>query len=421
MKDICNIAVTIQNLVQFYSLQKGIDALISKDYTVDIYVPINNDDSGIGDMFNETYEALFKLGYTPMRNLDSTKHYKILLEPYPMDIYYKFNFQYRLKYKYAPIAAKPNLTCNPENNIFYDAIFCYGSYEANYLKAYSNTYIIGNLKYMDFHRAPVFRKNKPVLLYLPTYGPSSSIDNIIDSLKLLKNDYYIVTKFHHGTSYLHYEKTRIEKLKCISDEYYDHSTQLIDLLAKAHVVLSDNSGSIFESLYAGVPVAIFSDNLNDNKLENFNTTQFEIVSKGYIPYTNNTSEISKILKEAISEEYIRKQETLKEVLFHDSQNPVKDFIEVIELYMNDNIDTKYKAIHDILIKNYQDKINLINNLNTIITEKNKELEALKTNSEKILSQKDKIISYYENGKLYKLSNKFYRTYHKLIGKGGNYE
>lgn len=427
MKD-KTIAVTFQNMVQFYSLKNGLDYLINKGYVVDIYVPTNNDNIGFAEMFNETYSLLVNLGYSPLRDLDNSKTYKILLEPYPMDIYYKFNFQYRIKYKYAPIAAKPNLTCNPENNIYYDAILCYGPYDADYLKVYANTYIIGNLKYINYTRNATLQHNKPVLLYLPTYGTSSSIDDVIDALKALQKDYYIITKFHHGTSYLQDEKNRIEKIKSISNEYYDHSTQLIDLLAKTHVVLSDNSGAIFESLYASVPVAVFTDDLNKNKLGSFDTTQYEIVHKDFIPFTSNPSEISKILEKAMSEKYIEKQKRLKDILFYNSSNPVEDFANVIESYLNDNINLKYKALHDILIEDYSGKINLINNLYSQIQNLNQNLDNMQTvynqnisDLKKDITQKDKILSYYENGKLYKLANSIYKKYHKLIGKGKNYE
>lgn len=433
-----SIAITFQNLVQFYSVKNGIDALIDKGYIVDIYIPSSEDNLGYGNMFDETYNALTSLGYSPLRTADTSKKYKILLEPYPMDFYLKITFKYRLKYKYAPIAAKPKLTCNPENNLIYDAILCYGSYEANYLKAYTNTYVIGNLKYINFSRTITKKNGKPVLLYLPTYGNNSSIDTIIDTLSLLKKDYYIITKLHHGTSYLNDEKYRIEKLKQISDEYYNHSTQLIDLLSQASVVLSDNSGSIFEAIYAGIPLAIFADDLNKNKIGEFNTTQYEIVKNGFVPYTNKTTEIDKILSEALSQKYIEKQKVLKEKLFYNSSDPIKDFINVIELYLKDNIEITNKSIHDVLVNSYLEKISTINELNSKITNKKelfysqrrqleelnnilenqqKEIEHLKNN----LNIKEKMLSYYENGKLYKLSNCIYKKYHKLIGKGKNYE
>ncbi len=378
-----DIAVTIQNFVQFYSIKNGIDELIKKNYSVDIYIPQANDNLGYGNMYDETYKELSKANYSIKRTTDNNISYKILLEPYPMDFCLKLNFQYRLKYKYSPIPAKPNLTCKPESNILYDAILCYGDYDAEYLKAYAATYVIGNLKYINFKKKTVSNNSKPVLLFLPTYGENSSILQLTDELKKLKDKYYIIVKSHHCTSSLNDELYRIDMLKDISDEYYDHSTQLTELLSKSDIVLSDNSGSIFESIYANVPVAIFSKDLNANKLGDFNTTQFDIVNEGFVPYTNNPLELSTILDNALSDSYKDKLSILRNKLFHFSQNPIEEFVSIIELFLNDKFNLKYKAIHDILINEYVANKKLINDLkleNSNNSIKINDLEAINLNN-----------------------------------------
>ena len=431
MDDVKNIAITFQNLVQFYSMKHGIDALIERGYPLDIYIPINNDDSVIGNMFTETYDSLINMGYSPIRELDPKKHYKVLLEPYPMDIYYKFNFKYRIKYKYAPISAKPNLTLNPENNVYYDCILCFGNYEANYLRVYSNTKLIDNFKYIIFKKQKI-NTNKKVLLYLPTYGDTSSIEMVTDSITKLKNDYYIIAKAHHGTSFLSEESNRIENLKSICDEYYDHNVPLNELLQKAQIVLSDNSGAIFEALYSNTPVAVFCKDPNSNKIGNFDTTQFKLIKDGYIPYTNDSSKIQSILESALSPDIINKQINLAKSLFFHSDNPMGNFVSIIEEYLFDNIDFDYKNMHDVLLENYDSKINLINDLyskNTSLeamyNQKNAELDSFKNNEvynleakikglEELVDYKNKTISYYEKGKLYKLSKSIYKLYYKIF-------
>ena len=414
-----DIAITIQNMVQFYSIKNGIDALLKKGYNVDIYIPQTTHESGIGDLYDDTYNTLINSNYVLKREADDNITYKILMEPYPMDIYLKINHKYRLKYKYAPIPAKPNLTCTASTNIYYDGIICYGDYDASYLKAYSNTYVIGNMKYIGFKRNPVLINNKPILLFLPTYGENSSIDKLIDELKKLKNNYYIIVKSHHGTSYLKNELYRINKLKEIVDEFYDHSTQLIDLLSKAHVVLSDNSGAIFEAIYAEVPIAIFSNDLNANKLNDFNTTQYDIVNEGYIPYTKEPSNIKQVLDEAMSDEYNEKIKEIKGKLFHISDDPVEEFVNVINLFMNDKINKKYKALHDLIVNSYANYSDLKNENNQIKYENDQIKKELQLSSQKLeefkkeIDQKDTIIYYYKTGKLYKLSNKIYNIYHKI--------
>ena len=371
-----DLAVTVQNFVQFYSIKAGIDELIKMNYTVDIYIPMAETNTGIENLFDDTYNKMLNMNYSIKRTSDLNLSYKILLEPYPMDIYLKFNYQYRIKYKYAPISAKPNLTLNPENNIYYDCILCSGDYEANYLSVYSKTKTIGNLKYINFTKETT-NTEKPILLYLPTYGDTCSIDLIINILMNLREDYYIITKLHHGTSYLHNELHRINKIKDLSNEVCNHDTPIIDLLKKANVVLSDNSGSIFEAIYANVPVAVFSSDPNSNKIGNFDTTQYKYIKKGYIPYTNQPSEIKNILKSALSEEFINKQLNLKEILFGEPITSVNNFVSVIKDYLDDNIDFNYKNMHDVLVNNYKNMhealINSYNENETLIRKNNENI------------------------------------------------
>ena len=426
MDDKIYIAITIQNMVQFYSMKNGIDALLREGYIVHIYVPLSDDSSGFGTMFDSTFNYLINLGYSPLRITDNTIEYKILLEPYPMHWFADLKYKYRLKYKYSLLTAKPNLVYKPENNICYDAILCYGMYEANFLKVFSNVELIGNLKYLNLKPLTKPSTNKPILLYLPTYGDVSSIRNITSQLEKLKQKYYIITKFHHGTSFLQEEKDETIPIRNISDQCYDHKTELAQLLSIVDVVLSDNSGAIFESLYAKKPVAIYCENINANKYGNFDTIQYQLVQNGYIPYTNILEKIDNILDQALSEQFVKKQLEIRNKLFYFPDDPLNDFLQIIKKYLN-----------DILYSSYENYISENNSLLYTISSKNTELLDLKAklsdleydvlNKNKTIDQqnslinqlnkdiafKDLTIQYYEHGKLYKLSKKIYKTYHKI--------
>ena len=441
-----NIAVVIENLIQFQSIKNGIDALKKNQINVDIYVPTSNDKNGFKDIFNDAFNKLQKMGYAPKREKNPDVNYKILLEPYPMDYYFNFKYVYRIKYKYGPLSVKPNPVYKPEWNLCYDGIFCFGNYEAELLNIYSQTHIIDNLKYINFKKIKS-NKEKPVVLYLPTYGDVSSIDYIINSIDELKEKYTFITKLHHGTSFLKDEKNRVNILKKISDECYDQNTELVELLKNIDVVLSDNSGSIFEAIYAQVPVAIFSNDINSNKLGDFNTTQFELVNQGFIPFTNKPNDIKKILKEALSLEYINKQKELRKLLFSISDKPEERFITIIKKYLNDDVNNRNKQLHDFFKNDYfhkektcklmKDEIEKnriqIKELESILESKNITLKNLKNelninNSELIikkneilvknkeLEKKDKIIYNYENGKLYNIAKKAYKVYFKFTRK-----
>lgn len=180
-----DIAITFENFIQYQSLKYGIDYLIEKGITIDIYVPINNTGSGFGDMYNDIFEHLKSNGYNVYRKSNNEIIYKILLEPYPMDAYFKFNYEYRLKYKYG-LSAKPDPVYKPEWNIFYDAILVNGKYEAEFFDVYAKPHIIGNLKYVNYKKE--FKENEKTILYLPTYGDLSSIEKIADTLIDLKKN-----------------------------------------------------------------------------------------------------------------------------------------------------------------------------------------------------------------------------------------
>ena len=415
-----DIAITIQNMVQFYSIKNGLDGLTKKGYHVDIYVPKCDDSSGFREMFDSTYDYLLNLNYSPIRIPNNNIEYHILLEPYPMDFYIKINHKYRIKYEYALLSAKPNLVYIPSHNIYYDAILCFGNYEAEFLKVFSNVEIIGNLKCTSLNNYDKPKTEKPILLYLPTYGNVSSIDSITKQLKQLKNKYYIIAKLHHGTSFLQDEKERISKIKEIVDECFDHKIELTELLQKVDVVLSDNSGAIFDTIYAKVPIAIYSEDINKNKLNNFDTIQYKLIEKGYMPYTSNAEEIPHILNQALSSEYIEKQSKLSDELFYKPENPVDCFVDIIEKYLKDEIDINYKNIHDILVNDYSNKISEIEELKAKNLEIPKLQDEINNNKQELqnlkneIEEKNKIIGYYENGKLYKISKKIYNIYHNKI-------
>ena len=412
-----DIAVTIQNFVQYQSLEPVFKEFKKCNYNFDIFVPIAKDPWGLDKMFNEIYDYLVSIGYSPKRTVDKTIEYKILLEPYPMDYYFKINHKYRLKYKYGAITSKPNPCLKPDDNIYFDGIFCTSDYEAQYLEAYSNAYVVGNLKFYKYNKIKTNNKKK-VLLYLPTYGNLNSISKCASQLAKLKDEYYIITKSHHGTNYFDYEKGNEKQLEDLFDEHYSSKTSIVSLLMKADVVLSDNSGSISEAIYGNVPVAIFADNINP-ALGNFNSFQYECVEKKIIPYSNNPHDLSKIIKEALSTKIINKQKELSKELFKLKGNDtVKAFMTVISNYLSDNINIKYYQLHHLVIDNFNEK----NRLEQEIVKLRNDIDLLKNELAESNLSKSKLqeeLHYYEIGKLYKVSKKIYATKNKLRKKEKN--
>ena len=380
------IAVVIYNYIQYLSIMPGIRGLIKEGYDIDFYCGELNDNSGFNDLFSDVLKILKKDGLKVYRKPKNT-HYKIVLEPYHGD--FTKNAKYYIRYRYGPLCTvKPNKVIYTEPMLHFDCILCSGPYEAGIVDGFAHTEQVADLKYINFKKKNRHRKDgKKVLLYLPTYDEESSIDLIANELGKLKKDYYIITKFHHGTSFLKRENDRLDKIKNVVDEWYDLHTELKDLLEISDVVLSDNSGAIFEAMINYIPVAIFSKDLNQNRIGDFNTTQYELNQKGIMPYTNDTKKIKKILKEALSEKIIEKQKRWTKESFTFSKDPVKDFVNIIDNYYNDNINMR-----DYLIRR---------SIKQIINDK----EQLIARCEK----QEKRLNEYKSGKLYKLSTKIYVT------------
>ena len=421
-----SIAVTIQNYVQFYSIKDALDVLIKNGVEVDFYVPHAKDDWGLKEMFDDIYNYLNKNGYNVRRN-PLKKKYKILLEPYPMEYYFSFNYEYRIKYKYTIISAKPKLTYKISENFLYDAILCHSTYEYETLRNYTKTYIVGKPMYFDFKKKK--NNDKPVLLYLPTYGEFGSIIDSPEGIKKLKKKYKVITKLHHGTNYFNYEEEKRKILKELFDECYCSDVSLKKLLETSDVVLTDNSGSIFDALYNNVPVAIFSDSLKDSSFGDIKSYQYQLVEKGILPCTNDPNKIYNVVEKALNIFFEKQIEHSKKIFPYKGKNGLNLFVKIINNYLEDKIDMDSLNIHREIYGSYKklmDSNNSLKNDKLILQEREIELNDLQkkvfekdielNNLQKDNYELSKKLNDYEKGKLYKVSKIIYTILGKLIWK-----
>lgn len=70
-----DIAVTIQNMGQFYSVELGLKELVNRGYTVDLYIPYGHDDKGMEVMFDDAYDQLKKKDYCIFREVQNDIEY----------------------------------------------------------------------------------------------------------------------------------------------------------------------------------------------------------------------------------------------------------------------------------------------------------------------------------------------------------
>lgn len=405
-----SLAIVIQSEVQYYAVAPLLEELNEKGYDFDILVNTTKfDNSGSEHIALTTYGLLRKKGYNPLKVSKTETYYKILLTPFPEMV--SAPHKYLLRYLYAPISAKPEPIYSPENQMHYHGLLVQSFYEKDALEVYAKTHLVSNLKYVNFRK----KKNnstKKKLLYLPTYGDVSSVEGAVEALRKLKSDYILVAKTHHGTTHLNDEGGRRDALRGVSDEYYESDKPLSELLEEADVVLSDNSGAIFEALYVGLPVAIYSDKLNDRKIGRINTLQYSLVRDGVIPHTNDSSEIERIIKDAMGREYREAQAVKRKELFPDIKDPLKSWLEAIDYYLRDEVNQEYIALHDIYIgqqKLIQEKArkdgDTINDMTLEIERNRAEIDGLTRDLQSFYS-----------GRAYRLATFFYKVKSKIIRK-----
>ena len=390
------IAIAIFNMIQFYALEPGIIELKKRNYDVDIYIPDflpddMDESAGYLDIYCKTYEEVNKMGYKVKRKYKNEK-YKIVLSPYYVKNFYDFKCDYNLKYIYG-ISAKPNITMKLRDNVYFDGIICFSEWEKQIFSTFALTHNIGYLKYYNFKKEKKKVNEKKTLLYLPTYGDTGSLENARVFLKL-KKKYKLQIKIHHNSSYLKSESSKLNNLENVFDEIYDQNTKLIDLMAKADFIISDNSGSIFDAIRAEVPIAIFSKKM-DLSIGNLKPLQDVLVEQGVILSTDNPNDLDKIINKTLEEGYLKKQQAIKKKLFpYDNSELVDNFIRVIDSYLNNEVSQTYYDFHTYI------KEEIITTLNNE-TKFYKEL----VDANNYIKQQMKTIEQYESKKLINILRK----------------
>ncbi|MBS4208291.1 glycosyltransferase [Bacillus sp. FJAT-50079] len=146
-------------------------------------------------------------------------------------------------------------------NVFYDKILCYGEYDYAKLNIYNNCSVVGIPKFDYWYRNEIKNINevkekfildssKQTILYAPTYGNLSSIDEWIEDINKIQDDFNVVIKLHNGTAYRESEQYRRDLLNRNFHNITGDPDDLFALLSIADFVITDNSGMIFDAMLA---------------------------------------------------------------------------------------------------------------------------------------------------------------------------
>lgn len=390
------IGINIQSEVQFFSMAPLIEELIKNNYNVKVLVnKLEYDHEGFREMAEHTAEIIKKAGLAFEALEDYADfQFDIFLTPY-MDN----NIQSKcyLKYEYGTLNIKPNLTYTPELMGGFHGFLCQSTITKNLLSVYGKTFAVDNLRFFKKHKNTTIRRSRKVVLFAPTYNDLESPEELIKIIEKLKTEYYVIVKGHHGTQYLKRNcatKTALEKA---ADEYYGSETNIADLILKADVCLFGNSSAIAEALYANIPCAIFSHNLDSFKLGGVHTSQYHFVEDGYLYCCSDHNRINDVLQQTLQAESIRQQNILSEQLFpKEFHTGVYGYIDVIKYFLEDKQAQEYIQLHNYRIQHEKESQERIVKIT-------KELNASKD-----------LLEDYSKRKLYKLANKLYKLEGKLL-------
>jgi SAM-dependent methyltransferase len=285
------IVVVLHNLVLFDAIRP---VVMPFGNDVKFLIPLH-DDPGFAAMATRTCEVIAAAGFdAEIIGLPADIRCDIELSPYPYTDTAKNTTQAKWRVRFMYGLAKEAWNFSLRNNAYYDFVLAYGNYDARVISAYSTPVQVGNPAIEMVQRKGA--NERPVLLYLPTYGPTSSIEAVSRMESQLKQRFRVIAKAHHGTTYL--EPDRVALLQSWVDDLAHHDTSLSSLLARADVVLSDGSGAIFDAIAARVPVAVFRDKVFSGLDGSFSIEE-RLVGEGLVCATNCVSDVPATLDRAM--------------------------------------------------------------------------------------------------------------------------
>lgn len=165
----------------------------------------------------------------------------------------------------ATYGAGKELTMVRPSRGYYDLILAYGPRDRELFSYYTQAEIVGNPKFddwfndaLDEEELGVIRSRldsrRRTILYLPTHGDLSSVDELADQFRCLTEEFNVIVKCHYFIT--HEEPERVAMLTHPEILVYGDDADLLPLLKVTDVVVSDNSSAIFDAILADKPVVV---------------------------------------------------------------------------------------------------------------------------------------------------------------------
>lgn len=326
------------------------------DLQFDIVVPesVSQDTAFNREIYNSAATALEEGGFRVNKCRDgrelppqiADRNYKILLSAYISQWQYEnIHAKFRIMYPYASYYFnKPYWTIRQfiEQDYLADALLSHATGTKDVTDIFTKTHIVPPLKLANFKKSKS-KRPKPVLFFAPTYEEVDFAARFLESVDEIKTKYTVAMRGHHRVSRLDKNKSLSEKLYENADRIYDAADySIITPLQEADIVLSDNSGVIFDAIYCNVPVALFSQDPNSFHYQEIATAQSELVKAGEVLWTDKPANIVKILDNTLSASMLKRQKEMSQRLFPlDRKHPIEQWMDVLSYYLNEQPSRDY--------------------------------------------------------------------------------
>lgn len=359
----------IESEAQLESIKPLLDHLRDNTKkTFDIVVPwVESEKKGPNKyVYDACATALTEYEYDIIRSSDgvilpenilSTK-YKVLLSPYIYKWQYdNLKVDFRIMYPYASYYLnKPSWTIEQfiQQDYLADALLSHAVGSKLVTDIFTKTYIVPSLKLMNL-QPRVESHSKPVVLFAPTYSEVDFSETLLNDIDVIKKKYKVIMRGHSKAVYNKKFSDSTQKLLDMADKVYAaESYSLVECLQEADVVVSDNSAVIFDAIYCNIPVALYSKDPNSNGYRDINTAQSKLVQTGDVLWTDDSGAILDILNKTLSNQADRQARVRKKLFPNlDSTDPVKEWMDVVDLYLEGDIPPEYSLAKRYWVENIE--------------------------------------------------------------------
>ncbi len=351
-KQVC---IKIATDAQYDSIKPILEKFAQNNTTFDIFIPKHKGNPlNVNAMFNKTHDIVSKDGFSNViREVTSKNKYHLaLITPnYEQGIEAK----YYVKYSYGPShTVKPIFTHQAHRLNHYHGYFLHSQRDLDIFSVFSKTYLLPDLKYVGYKSQIKTQSKKKTILFLPSWEGQNDLSWIVSAVAKLKKNYTIIVKLHpygdFGAKIPKSVKNVKIEIQKIADEFYDGEASLKGLLARTDLVISDISGAVFDALYVGVPVTIYSKNINKFDVPGVKSGCAKYVDEGYVSLSKTASALVKQVPEALSSQYLHTQKELSKKIFRQdfTSRAVDSWMRIISLYLEDKVDQEYVAMHNLM-------------------------------------------------------------------------